>query len=162
MEQDRSYKDVPENACPHFKYDLSPPQTLFLLLYLFTFLPFPIAFYLFTFLPFYPFQLPLYLFTLLPFPIAFLPLYLFTLLPFPIAFLPLYLFTLLPFPIAFLPFYFFILLPFPPSFYLFTSLHLYLLNKIGPVVKMPRPVRVTLKTAIDSRQYFIMKTFVLL
>jgi len=27
---------------------------------------------------------------------------------------------------------------------------------------MPRPVRVTLKTAIDSRQYFIMKTFVLL
>ena len=55
LEQDRSYKDVPENACPHFKYDLSTPQTLFLLLYLFTFLLFPIAFYLFTFLPFYPF-----------------------------------------------------------------------------------------------------------
>ena len=62
----------------------------------------------------------------------------------------------------FLLLYLFTLLPFPPSFYLFTSLHLYLLNKIGPVVKMPRPVRVTLKTAIDSRQYFIMKTFVLL
>lgn len=90
LEQDRSYKDVPENACPHFKYDLSTPQKLFLLLYLFT------------------------------------------------------------------------LLLFPPSFYLFTFLHFYLLNQIGPVVKMPRPVRVTLKTAIDSRQYFIMKTFVLL
>lgn len=62
-------------------------------------------------------------------------------------------------------FYFFTFLPFYPfqlPFYLFTFLHFYLLNKIGPVVKMPRPVRVTLKTAIDSRQYFIMKTFVLL
>ena len=106
-------------------------------------------FYFFTFLPFYSFQLP---FTSLPF-------YPFTLSNY---LLPLYLFTLLPFPITFLPFYFFILLPFPPSFYLFTFLHFYLLNKIGPVVKMPRPVRVTLKTAIDSRQYFIMKTFVLL
>ena len=54
LEQDRSYKDVPENACPHFKYDLSTHQTLFLLLYLFTLLLFPIAFYFFTFLPFYP------------------------------------------------------------------------------------------------------------
>ena len=94
-------------------------------------------FYFFTFLPFYPFQLP---FTALLF-------YPFTLSNY---LLPLYLFIL------------FILLPFPPSFYLFTFLHFYLLNKIGPVVKMPRPVRVTLKTAIDSRQYFIMKTFVLL
>ncbi len=91
-------------------------------------------FYFFTFLPFYSFQLPF----------TFLLFYPFTLTN---CLLPLYLFTLL---------------PFPPPFYIFTSLHLYLLNKIGPVVKMPRPVRVTLKTAIDSRQYFIMKTFVLL
>ena len=46
------------------------PIRLFLPLYLFTLLPFPIAFYLFTFLFFYPFprlftSLPFYLFTLL-------------------------------------------------------------------------------------------------
>ena len=103
-------------------------------------------FYFFTFLPFYSFQLP---FTSLPF-------YPFTLSN---CLLHLYLFTLLPFPIAF---YLFTFLPFYPFPRLFTFLHFYLLNKIGPVVKMPRPVRVTLKTAIDSRQYFIMKTFVLL
>ena len=76
-----------------------------------------------------------------------------------------YFFTFLFFYPFQLPFYLFTFLPFYPfqlPFYLFTFLHFYLLNKIGPVVKMPRPVRVTLKTAIDSRQYFIMKTFVLL
>ena len=91
-------------------------------------------FYLFTFLPFYFFQLPFTFLLFYPFTLSNCLLHL----------------------------YFFTLLPFPPSFYLFTFLHFYLLNKIGPVVKMPRPVRVTLKTAIDSRQYFIMKTFVLL
>ena len=90
LEQDRSDMELLDNACQHSKDSSSIPQTLFLLLYLCTFLPLI------------------------------------------------------------------------PSFYLFTLLHFYLLNQIGPVVKMLRPVRVTLKTAIDSRQYFIMKTFVLL
>ena len=134
MEQDRSDMELLDNAFQHSKDSSSIPQTLFLLLYLCTLLLFPITFYLFTFLPFYPYQLPF----------TFLLFYPFTLSN---CLLPLYLFTLL---------------PLIPSFYLFTLLHLYLLNKIGPVVKMPRPVRVTLKTAIDSRQYFMMKTFVLL
>ncbi|WP_289836617.1 hypothetical protein [Leyella lascolaii] len=84
MEQDRSDMELLDNACQHSKDSSSIPQTLFLLLYLFTLLLFPIAFYLFTFLPFYPYQLP---FTSLPF-------YPFTLNP---VFLPFYSFTFLPF-----------------------------------------------------------------
>lgn len=55
LEQDRSDMELLDNACQHSKDSSSIPQTLFLLLYLFTLLPLPIAFYLFTFLPFYPF-----------------------------------------------------------------------------------------------------------
>ena len=55
LEQDRSDMELLDNACQHSKDSSSIPQTLFLLLYLFTILLFPIAFYLFTFLPFYSF-----------------------------------------------------------------------------------------------------------
>ena len=64
LEQDRSDMELLDNACQHSKDSSSIPQTLFLLLYLCTFLPFPIAFYFFTLLPF---PIVFYLFTFLPF-----------------------------------------------------------------------------------------------